>query len=174
MHRNGTWGKRVFGAALALALALAGMVGVGLAQGTGRPAESGAPPSQQSQPLKDFFRYNPQGKIDPFKPFLDPDAAKQKAAMPKALPLNPLQRLSIDQFRLVGVVQRNGKIRAMVQDPAGRFYSLLQGAAIGLNEGRVAAILPDRVIVNEKIRTDEGKTHLRKHIMKLRQDEVTP
>jgi len=173
MRKSMTWKTMAFWSSLALALA--GLTGTGLAQGTAQKATAATPPQpQQSQPQKDFYRYNPQGKTDPFKPFIDPDAAKKQAASPMALPLNPLQRLTVDQFKLVGVIVRNGSVRAMVQDPSGRFYSLLPGTYIGLNQGRVEAILPDRVIVNEKIRTDEGKSQLRKHIMKLRQDEVSP
>lgn len=172
MRKRMTWKTTAFWSSLALALA--GLAGIGLVQGTGQAATAAAPQQPPPQPQAAFYRYNPQGKIDPFKPFIDPDAAKKKAARPMALPLNPLQRLNIDQFKLVGVIVRNGSIRAMVEDPAGRFYSLLPGAYIGLNQGRVEAILPDRVIVNEKIRTDEGKAQLRKHIMKLRQDEVSP
>jgi type IV pilus assembly protein PilP len=158
---------------LILAFVYAGPAGIAVAQGT-RPAATAVAPQQQPQPQAEFYRYNPQGKIDPFRPFIDPDATKKKAAKTRDLPLNPLQRLSIEQFRLVGVIGNGRDRRAMVQDPAGRFYSLLKGAYIGLNNGRVEAILPDSVIVNEKIRTDEGKVQLRKHTMKLRQNEVTP
>lgn len=159
---------------LILAFVYAGLAGIAVAQGTGPAATAVAPQQQPPQPQAEFYRYNPQGKADPFRPFIDPDAAKKKAAKPRDLPLNPLQRLSIEQFRLVGVIGNGQDRRAMVQDPAGRFYSLLKGAYIGLNNGRVEAILPDSMIVNEKIRTDEGKVQLRKHTMKLRQNEVTP
>ena len=62
----------------------------------------------------------------------------------------------------------------MVQDSAGKFYSLLPGAYIGLNDGRVSQILTDRIVVDEKIRTDEGKIRQRQIIIKLRQDEGKP
>jgi type IV pilus assembly protein PilP len=139
-------------------------------QATSPPAKLVTPQRQQQE---EAYRYNPQGRIDPFKPFVDPAAtAKQKAGKSKALPLNPLQRLGIEQFRLVGIIEGDRGRRAMVQDASGKFYSLVQGSYIGLNNGRVAAILKNEVIVNERVTTDEGKIQPRKQIMKLRQDEV--
>jgi type IV pilus assembly protein PilP len=133
------------------------------------------PVTPQRQKQEEGYRYNPQGRIDPFRPFVDPAATeKQKAGKSKALPLNPLQRLGIEQFRLVGIIEGDRGRRAMVQDASGKFYSLVQGSYIGLNNGRVAAILKDEVIVNERVKTDEGKIQSRKQIMKLRQDEVKP
>jgi Tfp pilus assembly protein PilP len=150
-----------------------GLGWIAVVHGTSPTAKLVTPQSQQQE---EIYRYNPQGRIDPFKPFVDPAAiAKQKAGKSKALPLNPLQRLGIEQFRLVGIIEGDRGRRAMVQDAAsGKFFSLVQGSYIGLNNGRVAAILKDEVIVNERVTTDEGKIQSRKQIMKLRQDEVKP
>jgi type IV pilus assembly protein PilP len=157
----------------ALMLMLAGPAGISAAQGT--PATAKPAPQATQPPQVEAYRYNPEGRIDPFKPFVDLDAAaKQKAGKSKALPLSPLQRLGIEQFRLVGVIEGNKSRRAMVQDASGKFYSLVPGSYIGLNKGRVTAIHKDSVIVLEKIPTDEGKMESRRQVMKLRQDEVKP
>lgn len=149
-----------------------GLGWITVVQGTSPAAKLMTPQRQQQE---EVYRYNTQGRIDPFKPFVDPAAtAKQKAGKSKALPLNPLQRLGIEQFRLVGIIEGDRGRRAMVQDASGKFYSLVQGSYIGLNNGRVAAILKNEVIVNERVATDEGKIQSRKQIMKLRQDEVKP
>lgn len=149
-----------------------GLGWITVVQGTSPTAKLVTPQRQQQE---EVYRYNPQGRVDPFKPFVDPAAtAKQKAGKSKALPLNPLQRLGIDQFRLVGIIEGDRGLRAMIQDASGKFYSLVQGSYIGLNNGRVSAILKDKVIVNERVTTDEGKIQSRKQIMKLRQDEVKP
>jgi type IV pilus assembly protein PilP len=147
------------------------------AQAAAAPAKPEAAQTQsqsQPQPSKDFFRYNPKGQADPFKPFIDPDAEKRKAGALRALPANPLQQIAVGQFRLVGVIESDRGRRAMVQDPAGRFYSLDKGSRMGLNEGRVTAILKDSVVVTEKITTDEGKIQMRKQIIQLLQQEVKP
>lgn len=121
--------------------------------------------------IEKSFYYDPSGKSDPFKPFIDMELAKKKTV---ELSVNPLRRQAVEQFRLVGVVGDGKSRRAMVQDSAGKFYSLLPGAYIGLNNGRVSEILVDRIVVDEKIQTDEGKIKQRKIVIKLRQDEGKP
>jgi Tfp pilus assembly protein PilP len=139
-----------------------------------KPAAAPAAPPVVAPPEQEY-RYQPEGKIDPFKPLVNLEAvAKKRAEQAKTLPLNPLQRLGVEQFKLVGIIEGNRGRRAMVQDPSGKFYSLVPGTYVGLNKGRVSAILRDSVIVNEKVVTDEGKIQSRKQIMKLRQDEVKP
>lgn len=127
-----------------------------------------APPAVK---VEKSYYYDPSGKSDPFKPFIETELAKKKTV---ELSVNPLRRQAVEQFRLVGVVGDGKGRRAMVQDSAGKFYSLLPGAYIGLNDGRVSQILSDRIVVDEKIRTDEGKIRQRKIIIKLRQDEGKP
>jgi type IV pilus assembly protein PilP len=125
--------------------------------------------------IEETYHYNPTGKADPFKPFIDVELAKKKTVEQlRPLSLNPLQRQTVEQFKLVGIIGDNKGRRAMVQDSAGKFYSLLPGAYIGLNNGRISKILADRIIVDEKIRTDEGKIESRKIIIKLRQGEGKP
>ncbi len=127
-----------------------------------------APPAVKAE--KSYY-YDPTGKSDPFKPFIETELAKKKTV---ELSLNPLRRQAVEQFRLVGVVGAGKGRRAVMVDSAGKFYSLLPGAYIGMNDGRVSQILSDRIVVDEKIRTDEGKIRQRKIIIKLRQDEGKP
>jgi type IV pilus assembly protein PilP len=173
----------------ALMLMLAGPAGIAAAQesaATAKPAVQGsAAPAKPAIPAtaaqapqsnrEEAYRYNPEGRIDPFKPFVELDAvARKKAETSKAPPLSPLQRVGIEQFRLVGIIEGNKSRRAMVQDASGKFYSLVPGAQIGVNKGRVTAIHKDSVIVHEMVASDEGKMESRRQVMKLRQDEVKP
>lgn len=115
------------------------------------------------------YRYNPAGKPDPFKPFIEQELAeKQRLAKAKPLPISPLQRAGIDQFRLVGISGDEKVRKAIVQDARGKVYPLFIGTYIGLNNGRVAAILSDRVIVEEKLKARAGKTKANRIMMKLR------
>jgi Tfp pilus assembly protein PilP len=118
------------------------------------------------------YKYNPMGKPDPFKPFIELDtAAKKKLEKAKPLSIFPLQRAAIDQFRLVGVSGDEQKKIAIVQDAKGKVYPLFVGTYIGLNNGRVAAILADRVVVEEKIKAHAGKTKVNRITMNLRKEE---
>lgn len=144
-------------------------------QGMGPPEAAATASTTTVAKIEETYHYNPTGKADPFKPFIDVELAKKKAVeQSRPLSLNPLQRQTVDQFKLVGIIGDNKGKRAMVQDSAGKFYSLLPGAYIGLNNGRISKILADRIIVDEKIRTDEGKIESRKIIIKLRQGEGKP
>jgi type IV pilus assembly protein PilP len=176
VRNNRKWEMAIFWTMLLLLFM--GSAGIHLAKGigpTGKPAATSAPAPPPVQQQEEVYHYNPEGRIDPFKPFVDLEAAaKKKSEKTKALPLNPLQRLGIEQFKLVGVIEDSRGRRAMVQDATGKFYSLVQGTHIGLNKGRVTKILKNSVIVNEKVMTDEGKIQSRNQIMKLRQDEVKP
>ncbi len=115
------------------------------------------------------YKYNPAGKPDPFKPFIEQELAdKQRLAKAKPLPLSPLQRAGIDQFRLVGISGDEKVRKAIVQDARGKIYPLFIGTYIGLNNGRVAEILADRVIVEEKFKARAGKTKANRIMIKLR------
>ena len=144
-------------------------------QGMGPPEAAATASTTTVAKIEETYHYNPTGKADPFKPFIDVELAKKKTVeQSRSLSLNPLQRQTVEQFKLVGIIGDNRGRRAMVQDGAGKFYSLLPGAYIGLNNGRISKILADRIIVDEKIRTDEGKIESRKIIIKLRQGEGKP
>ncbi|MCX5839892.1 MAG: pilus assembly protein PilP [Deltaproteobacteria bacterium] len=160
-------------------LVLAGSLPMGPqdVQGIGPPEAAATAATTTAAKIEEtyHYNYNPTGKRDPFKPFIDVELDKKKTVeQSRPLSLNPLQRQTVEQFRLVGIIGDNKGRRAMVQDNAGKFYSLLPGAYIGLNNGRISKILADRIIVDEKIRTEEGKIESRRIIIKLRQGEGKP
>jgi Tfp pilus assembly protein PilP len=164
----------------ALMLMIAGPAGIAAAQGpaaTERPAvqATSAPAKTAAQatqpPQEQAYRYNSEGRIDPFKPFFDLDVAEKKKNVKV---LSPLQRVGIEAFTLVGIIESDKSRRAVVQDASGKFYSLVRGTYIGQNKGRVTAIHKDSVIIHERITKDGGKIESRRQVMKLRQDEVKP
>ncbi len=106
------------------------------------------------------YVYNPAGKPDPFKPFIELDLALQKKKLEeqskkaslKGRPVSPLQQEDLWNFRLVGIAgdREGATATAIVEDGTRKkYYPLFVGTYIGLNGGRVASILPDRVIVEE-------------------------
>lgn len=62
-----------------------------------------------------------------------------------------LEVYNVEQFRLVGVMTGPGKTRAMVVAPNSKTYFISEADRIGVNNGRVVKILPDLVLVQEKI-----------------------
>jgi len=136
-----------------------------------------APEQNITTPAAEFkaapaYKYNPVGKPDPFKPYIvDEISAKKKREMPKALPINPLQRAGIEQFKLVGIAGYNHSRIAMVTDVKGKFYPIFVGTYIGLHNGRVVEILQDRVIVEETIKAEAKHAKTKKVAIKLRKEE---
>jgi len=118
------------------------------------------------------YKYNPAGKPDPFKAYIvDEISAKKKLEMPKALPINPLQRAGIEQFKLVGISIDDQSRIAIVTDVKGKFYPIFVGTYIGLHNGRVVEILQDRVIVEETIKAEAKHAKTKKVAIKLRKEE---
>lgn len=118
------------------------------------------------------FRYSPTGKADPFRPFLERDEiARKKAVKPKPVPLSPLQRAGIEQFRLVGIAGSASRRIAVVEDAAGKFYTVKAGTVIGQNGGRVAEIHEDRVIIEQKLSDQKKQTKVNRVVIKLRKED---
>ena len=113
------------------------------------------------------YEYNAAGKPDPFQPFMETDPALKtkkeeglgkKTSAPSAS-ISPLQRLELGQFRLLGIAGDENRRAAIVVDgTTKKFYPLFVGTYIGLNGGRVAAILPDRLVVEERVEARDKKT----------------
>jgi type IV pilus assembly protein PilP len=115
------------------------------------------------------YSYNPTGKPDPFKPFIEITAGGKLEE--RLTHLTPLQRYGIEEFRLVGVVCSNGKRIAMVENSAGKTYFLYKGTRIGINKGRVVKILSDQVIVEESFESPSGKIDKQRVVLQLRTEE---
>jgi len=123
------------------------------------------------------YRYNPEGKPDPFKPFIKivekgktPLAPGTQLIEDQAVFIPPLQRFRTEEFRLTGIVLTENKRIAMVETSEGKRYILREGIHIGINEGSVIKILSDSVIVLEKIKDFEGNTNMERVILTLRKN----
>jgi type IV pilus assembly protein PilP len=92
------------------------------------------------------YAYNPVGKPDPFKPFIQLTSIKESS---KSFPLTPLQKYEISQLNLVAIIATPEGNIALVEDSAGKGYFLKKGTGIGKNDGKVKKILKDRVIIEE-------------------------
>ncbi len=112
------------------------------------------------------YRYNPKGKIDPFKPLVREIVVKKESKPRPTVGLTALERFSLDQMKLVGIGSYEKTRIAVVTDPKGKSYILVRGASIGSNRGKVAEILNDQIIV-EELMSDEGKRHFRRIPLRL-------
>jgi type IV pilus assembly protein PilP len=130
------------------------------------PTPQPSVPLKPAPPVENTYSYNPAGKPDPFRPFVQEEiAAKKKAEKKKAVSIYPLQRIETAQFKLVGIAGDQKQRIAMVEDITKKFYPLSIGTRIGLNNGKVIEILQDHVVVEEFT----GKKS-KKIILKLRKN----
>lgn len=115
------------------------------------------------------YRYNPKGKIDPFKPLVRETVKKESKPRPN-MGATALERFSIEQMKLVGIGSYEKTRIAVVTDPRGKSHILAVGSPIGLYRGKVAEILSDQIIVEESM-SDEGKRQLRRIPLRLYKEE---
>jgi len=129
---------------------------------TSEPEE--ASPQQDSQ-TRGSYVYNPEGKLDPFRPFIDALASKQQQR--PEVPLTPLQKFNINQLKLVGIIRGESETKALVQDPSNKGYIIDVGTLIGPNWGKVIEITPTQVVVTEDQKDALGRVTKQKIIMNL-------
>jgi type IV pilus assembly protein PilP len=99
------------------------------------------------EPKVEKYVYNPIGKRDPFE---NPLKRNVEVSPESGIPLTPLQKYDLGQFRLIGVIVGKGEPRAMVVAPDGKSFILKKGIKIGKNDGSVIDITTDSVLVKEK------------------------
>jgi len=93
------------------------------------------------------FIYDPSGQRDPFEALL---TVRKPIAQQSVVPLTPLQKYDLGQFRLIGAIIGKGAPKAMVEAPGGKPFMLKKGTKIGKNNGVVTDITESEVLVEER------------------------
>ncbi len=101
------------------------------------------------------YSYNPAGKPDPFRPFIQSISAGRGS---RTAPTTPLQQYDVSQLKLVAIISSPDGNIALVEDVAGKGYFLRKGTWVGKNDGKVTKILKDKVIVEEVYQDIFGQT----------------
>lgn len=97
--------------------------------------------------LQDSFEYNPQGKRDPFMPYEAPTAILDSA---KPIgPVKPLQKFSVEQLKVQGIIWGVEDPIAMVEAPNKKIYYVREREKIGNNNGYVAQIREGELVIVE-------------------------
>lgn len=113
------------------------------------------------EPEKVSFVYDPTGKRDPFRPFdlsLKLDRSKKK----------DLERYDYGQLKLTAVLGGFDEPKAIVENAAGRGFTVSKGTKIGPNGGEVIEIRPDRILILENVVDFTGESKAHTVEMKLR------
>ena len=99
------------------------------------------------EPAVAEYVYDPTGTRDPF---LNPLGLLIELPIDNAVPMTPLQKFSLDQLRVIGVIIGKGEPRAMVIAPDNKSFILKKGTKVGRNNGTVVAITTDTIMVEEQ------------------------
>lgn len=100
---------------------------------------------------------------DPFKSVF---ATKQIRAVSDGIS-HPLQQYSIGQLRLLGIIWGIASPVALVATPGGDEYIIKTGTPVGTGDGKVVAILPDRVVIVERYYDYRGQLQTEKYELVL-------
>jgi type IV pilus assembly protein PilP len=120
------------------------------------------------------FKYSPEGKQDPFQPFIETQEEGGQGSDMEQQPqriLTPLQRVRPSQLKLVGILwepQQPAQALAMVELPNGKGYVLRQGTKVGNQQGRVISISPGQVVIQEQTRSITGQEQSQNVVLKLK------
>ena len=164
----------VFSGLLILAVAL----GVGCSDAPKAPPASAPPPQTAKQPIasappkaavsqaeeaEPLYVYNPAGRRDPFMPLIVRDEKKAKAA-----DRPPLERYTITEFKLTGIVWGGFGYNAMLEGPDGKGYFVRVGTVIGQNRGVIRKITKSNMVIEEKFKDAAGDMQRNEIIVELR------
>lgn len=133
---------------------------------------SNPPATPKKQTVIKSYVYDPIGKVDPFAPiFRDQNVTvsnkTKKESKEKRVPLTPLEKISLGQLKLVGIMLAPSGDKALVQEASGKGYVITEGTYIGTKSGRVVDILLDKIVIEEKVEDYLGNLNLRTTEMKL-------
>ena len=114
--------------------------------------------------------YDPKQRINPFTPVFgnkDKNAGEKTRKRKKRTPQTPLEKISLDQLKLVAIIRASSGNRALVEDTIGKGYIIKNGTYIGLNAGMVTQINADSIIVEEEVENLKGDFVLQSTEIKL-------
>lgn len=127
------------------------------------PAKAGSAAGAQAQPARSV--YDPTGKTDPFKPFIEEQEPVEEKRVRK--PKTYLETLDLSQLELIAIVVGPKGNYAMVRDSKGIGHVIQKGTPIGTNDGMVYAVTEKEVIVREEHKDFRGNIQYRDTAKKL-------
>lgn len=112
--------------------------------------------------------YDAQGKIDPFESLIQDKSIEQPLVdeQPKRI-LTPLEKIGLEQIRLVAVIIMEKRQIAMVEEASGKGYEVGIGTYIGKNQGRVSEIKDSSIVIKEMVKDFKGRIKERVQEIKL-------
>ena len=111
------------------------------------------------------YQYDPTNKRDPFRSFV-----KQLGETGEGLE-TPLERFDLTQLTVTAIVWGVDPTRALIRDPSGKEYIVVEGMVVGKNKGRIIAIEDNLVRVKETYVDALGRAATKSVEMRLRETQ---
>ncbi len=129
-----------------------------------------APPAAAVPQAGAAYFYDHAGRRDPFAAVIQ--VGRPKGPENPSLP--PLQRVSVSEINLIGIIWGAFGYTAMVQTPDGKGHLIKPGTRIGLNDGVVSAITESSIVVREEYSDVYGNKQVREHVKHLHPRQSPP
>lgn len=110
----------------------------------------------------DTYRYDPQGRRDPFRSLIGPTPALDPSQRPAGVP-----GFFIDEIKLQGIFQTRQGLTAMVNGPDNKGYTIRVGSKV--LDGEVIRITPNSVVFRQEV-NDPTRIERYREVVK----ELTP
>jgi len=137
-----------------------------------KTAEPGSEPADtlpveppEEMPEDSVFR--PKSERDPFKSFVTTRTAATVRTDRAPRLKTPLQRYSLDQLKVVGIIAGGKMRKALLEDDVGKGYVVSPGDAVGSEGGKIASIRKDCIIIESTYRDVLGNKKVRRITKKL-------
>jgi len=142
-----------------------------------------APGAQQPLVVPHVPEYQPVGYTheDKRSPFLAPEAVADlsmpvqtvsyQLAPDTSRDPEPLERFSLQELQLVGMLKMNDRQRALVRTPEGDVVSISEGNYIGPDYGRIVRIGDTHIEIDERIFTQTSGWQIRDATLAIGDDE---
>jgi type IV pilus assembly protein PilP len=170
--------KRAAALATVAALALAGCGGESHQDlrtwmaDQGKGARGKLDPLPQIRPY-DPFAYNAFDLPDPFKPRkIEPTKGTSKLAPDLARRKEPLEAYPLESLSMVGTLERNKTIYALVRTPDRDVYQIRAGNYVGQNFGVVTGIAEGELKLKELVQDGAGDWTERSSTLQLQQADA--
>jgi type IV pilus assembly protein PilP len=122
---------------------------------------------QATQESEEAVGYRLQSERDPFLSFVATRTPVAVSSVKTPDIKTPLQRYSLDQLKVVGIISGGELRKALLEDDVGKGYVVSAGDAVGSEGGRIAAIQKDRIIIESTYRDVLGNQKMRQITKRL-------
>ncbi len=129
-----------------------------------KPADTQPEPALETKEIPEF---HPKSERDPFRSFVAARTGVIASTEKTPKIKTPLQRYSLDQLKVVGIIAGGEMRKALLEDDVGKGYVVSTGDAVGREGGKISSIRKDRIIIESTYSDVLGNEKVRRITKKL-------